>query len=500
MTNALRSAPVRGSRRVLRVAARAATATALVVSATVVGFSLSSDDGGRTVAALANATIGAGGEYHALTPLRILDTREANLDVAPFGRKPFQTASSDGLFNVPVVDRAGLGPFHDGNGDCADDNVLAVAVTITVVNPTSVGYLEAFGKGENHPATSIVNFKPGAVVANTAVLRPGCDGELSVRLAPAAAATGDVLIDIFGWFSSSSYVNASDPGARLEPSGPGRIYDSRETAFGAHAFGPAEQRELTIWGAKAFDTGAEVVVNSSNVVAVLLNVTGVNANPGSANTFVSLLPAPVVPGEQVSTSNLNLVTGQVRSNMAIVPVSADGKIWVYNANGNNHVVVDVMGYFLKNQDPSTSRGRVIPLVAPFRAFDTREAAFADQPLPPAYAEDWSFQDFAQDVKVNGQPLDSGQIGLIGNLTAAALGRQYDWAPTGSYVTAYPTPSGGGAQSPPLISNLGIKDGETVANLVLLKYGSDGTDPYQVRFYNRAGYLDYLLDVTAIVLS
>ena len=38
------------------------------------------------------------------------------------------------------------------------------------------------------------------------------------------------------------------------------------------------------------------------------------------------------------------------------------------------------------------------------------------------------------------------------------------------------------------------------NLVLLKYGSDGTDPYQVRFYNRAGYLDYLLDVTAVILA
>jgi hypothetical protein len=36
--------------------------------------------------------------------------------------------------------------------------------------------------------------------------------------------------------------------------------------------------------------------------------------------------------------------------------------------------------------------------------------------------------------------------------------------------------------------------------VMLSYGSDGTDPYQVRFYNRAGYLDYLLDVTAVILA
>jgi hypothetical protein len=154
-----------------------------------------------------------------------------------------------------------------------------------------------------------------------------------------------------------------------------------------------------------------------------------------------------------------------------------------------------MGYLIANRDPSTTRGRVIPLVAPFRAFDTREAAFSDQPLPPANAEDWSFTDFAADVKVQGVPVGP-QLGLIGNLTGAALGRQYNWAPAASYLTAYPTPTGGGAQSPPLISNLGITDTEIVPNMALLRYGPDGS----VRFYNRAGYLDYLLDVSAVVLA
>ena len=103
------------------------------------------------------------------------------------------------------------------------------------------------------------------------------------------------------------------------------------------------------------------------------------------------------------------------------------------------------------------------------------------------------------MKVAGDPVGA-QLGLIGNLTAAALGRQYSWAPSSSYVTAYPTPAGGGAQTPPFVSNLGITEGEIVPNLVMLAYGSDGTDPNQVRFYNRAGYLDYLLDVTAVILA
>ena len=140
MTNALRSPLVSRPRRLLRVAARLGVASALVAVATVVGFSTSSDDG-RTVEAAADG----GGEYHALTPTRILDTRDAALDVAPGGRKPF----GDTPFNVPISGRAGLPAFENGNGDCADDNLLAVAVNIVVVKPKTEGYLKASGKGEN---------------------------------------------------------------------------------------------------------------------------------------------------------------------------------------------------------------------------------------------------------------------------------------------------------------------------------------------------------------
>ncbi len=496
MTNGLRSAPVRGSRRVLRVVARSATATALVVAATVVGFSFSSRDSGRTVAALENATMGAGGEYHPLTPKRILDTRDPALDVAPAGRKPTSTNATDATtFDVPIVGRGGLPAFVDNNGDCADDNVLAVAVNITVVEPTGEGWMRAFGKKAPEGTSSLINFKPGEVVPNTALLRPGCDGQLTVRLwTGAGAGQADVVIDVFGWISSSS-----DPtrGARLHPAGPGRIFDSREAPFGATPFTTGEQRFVQIRGATSYNPTISNIV-PGDATGVLVNVTAVDNIPGSSPTYISLLPAPLAAGEKPTTSNLNLRVGQIRSNLAIVPISQDGGIYVYNFSGNAHVILDVMGYFVSRPDDS-STGRVIPLVSPFRAFDTREAAFADQPLPPANAEDWSFTDFAADVKVAGSPVGA-QLGLLGNLTAAALGRQYSWAPSSSYVTAYPTPAGGGAQTPPFVSNLGISEGEVVPNLVMLAYGSDGTDPYQVRFYNRAGYLDYLLDVTAVILA
>ena len=493
MTNRLRSAPVKRPRRALRVAGRAAVSIALIAVATFVGFTGSSDDG-RTVEALDATIEGAGGEYHPLTPKRILDTREpAPLDVAPLGRKSFNTSGPESTFNVPIVGRGGL-PAFVNNGQCADQNVLAVAVNVTVVDPAGDGWLRAYGKSAPEGGSSVVNFKSGETTANTALLRPGCDGELSLRLYSGTPnASAHVLIDVFGWISSSAW---SERGARLEAAGPGRIFDSREAPYGATPFAAGQQKAINIRGTASYDPVIDPIVPSgADVTGVLVNITAVNNIPGSQPTYISVLPSTLGAGELPSTSNLNLRIGQIRSNLAIVPITdGEGRVWVYNHAGNAHVVLDVMGYFVQRHDNSRA-GRIVPLVSPFRAFDTRESAFHDVPLPPANAEDWSFADFVGDVKIAGEPVGP-QSGLIGNLTAAGLARQYSWAPIASWVAAYPTPPAGGSQTPPFVSNLGLNETEIVPNLVMLAYG-EGT---QVRFYNRAGYLDYLLDVTAVVLA
>jgi hypothetical protein len=456
----------------------------------------------RTVQAVGEA-FGSGGEYHPVDPVRILDTRQRSLDVEPFGRKGTGNDPGGPTFDVPIVGRGGLPTPVDRDGDGFDDNVLAVAVNITIVNPTGSGYLKAYGTGEQPGTSSIVNFRPGEVVPNSAVLRPGRDGELTVQVAtPGVSGSVDVLIDVFGWFSSSGYEsNGGEFGARLvaPPAGPGRIFDSREASGGSRPFGAAEERRVRIWGADASNpTVADIVPNDPDVVGVLLNITGVNNLGGSRATFYSLKPGPTPAGTAPSTSNMNLLAGKFRSNLAIVPLSASGDVYVYNLAGQSHIILDVVGYLVKNEPPTSCRGRVIPLVAPFRAFDTRESAFFQQPLPPANAEDWSFQAFANDVKIGSSPVGP-QVGLIGNLTAAGLGRRIAWEPVSSFLTAYPTPAGPGTQLP-TVSNLVVAEGEVVPNMAFLTYGSNGSDPYQIRFYNHNGFLDYLLDVTAVVLD
>ena len=44
-----------------------------------------------------------------------------------------------------------------------------------------------------------------------------------------------------------------------------------------------------------------------------------------------------------STSNLN-TGGTTRSNLALVPIGPDGRIWLFNAAGLTDVIVDVEGF------------------------------------------------------------------------------------------------------------------------------------------------------------
>ena len=494
MTNALRSRFVQ-SRRVLRALG---TLAALTVAAAV-GVAVT-PQGGRTVQAVAGGTLGAGGEFHQIVPDRILDTREPNLDVgSPAGRKPTGPLGNAPVLEIPVVGEGGLPDFVDADDDGVDDNVLAVVVNITVIAPTRSGYLRAFGTGTPEGETSVVNFRANERVPNSAVIRPGRDGKLSLRMVtPDGTGSAHVAVDVAGWFSSSAYQTR---GARTVTIDPARIFDSRRSGG---PLGSEAQRNLRIRGATEMGNSGNVVVpNDPDVVGVILNVTGVNRQPTSTITFASVLPGPVPGRGAVTTSNLNLDPGQLRANLAIVPLpSGDDDLTLFNSAGSTHVIVDVVGYLVAGEAVDTTAGRVIPLVAPFRALDTRETEHFAQPLGPANGEDWSFDDFVADVKIGSEPVGEQQ-GLFGNLTATGLRRQYPEAPVQTYLTAYPSPANAPG-APPNVSNVNLGEGVAVPKLALVSYGQTEIDDepveHGVAVYNSEGYVHYILDVYAVVLS
>ncbi len=427
--------------------------------------------------ASADGGLGAGGEYHPLTPERIFDSRPTSPinDVAPLGSKPIGT--NEPTFDIQLLGKGGV--------PVSGTDVLAVAISITITGPGSAGYLTAYPAGTGG-TSSLLNFAAGQTVPNLAIVRGGTDGKLTIKIFGAAPGSANVLVDVLGWFSSSSYTAGTpgdltdERGARLVSVNPARILDTR----GSSPLGPGAQLTVPFRGASAAGT---TVPNDANVVGALINVTAVAPTTG---TFVSVVPTEPVGAP--TTSNLNVAAGRVQANLVMVPVGPDGAIHLYNSAGNTNLLVDVLGYLQTGAPEATRAGRVIPLTSPYRALDTRQAPFGGVPLGPAQAEDWSFAAFAASVNIDGIAVGN-QAALIGNLTNASLARQYPTVKVEpGFLTVYPADSA----SLPVISNLNNYESAAVPNMALIKYGTDQT----VRVYNAAGYAHYILDVSAVVLA
>jgi len=451
----------------------------MVVGALIASvLAFSSGPGGGSAPVAYAAGLGAGGEYHPLTPARIYDTRPPGIN-SPVG--PIATSPSGGTADVAILGQGGV--------PASATDVLAVAVSITVVSPTKEGYLQVYPTGSTPGISSVVNYAAGQTVPNLTVLTIGSGGKITVKLVTPTNGTADVLIDVFGWFSTSGFATS---GARLIPVAPGRIYDSRDPAFNPTTapLGQGTTVKLGIRGADALNPNvSDVVPNSPNVVGVVLNVTGINDQPGSSNTFVTV--APEDPSGPPPTSNLNLTPGQVKANLVIVPVTNnDGKVRLYNNSGSTHLAVDVVGYMLANQDPATRLGRVVPLTAPFRAFDTRESTFGSVQLGPGQAEAWSFKQFAASVTLDGAAVGN-QIALIGNITGTGLTRFTPTQPVATYFTLYPD-----GVPRPNASNINVTEGVNVPNMAVVKLGTESV----IKAYNNAGYIHYIFDISAVVLD
>lgn len=421
----------------------------------------------------AHAALGAGGEYHPVTPARILDTRVAGsptVGARAFGQ-PFD------------VQLTGAPKLTGGSAGIPGSGVLAVVANVTVVDPQRPGFLTSYPSGSALPLAANVNFAPGRNVPNLAILRPGPNGRVSIYLGPPhATGTAHVVIDVVGWISSST---SGTRGARLVSLAPGRILDTRDGTGRAGALGQGQSFRLQIRGADAVaPSRPDYVPAGGDVTAVLLNLA---ATEPTAPTHLSVVPEQ--PAGPPSTASLNVVAGQTKSSLVIVPIGADGGIHLYNNSGSVHLVADVVGYFRSGVTNETRAGRIVPLASPFRVLDTREPAFGMARLGPRQTETWNFRPFVENVSLGGVWVGE-QDAVIMNLTATELTFPYPLG-NATHMTVYP---GGTAQ--PLAASLNLGVGEDVPNLVVARLSGDD----RVSVFNNSGFIHYVADASAVVLS
>ena len=426
----------------------------------------------------AHAALGPGGEYHPVTPSRVLDTRVASS--SPSGIRGFGESNA---FDVQI---AGATPLGGGAPVVPSANVLAVVANLTVSAPSRDGYLTAYPKGSATPNASNVNFRTGENVPNLAILRPGADGKVTFRFESYAGlpAQADLIVDIVGWFSTSS---AASRGARLVSLAPGRILDSRTATARNGALGAGQSFRLQIRGANAVGPDRPAYVpDQPSVSAVVLNVT---ATAPTSDTFITVQPEDFAGFP--STSSVNVSAGQTKANLVIVPVGADGGVRFFNERGSVHLIADVVGYFKSGVNDETRAGRIVPLDSPFRAADTRVPGLGGPgKLGSGQAEDWDFNPFVQGVKVGGVWIGE-QDALLANLTAADLSFPYPVSRNDTFLTLYPA-----GTSLPNASNVNLLPNRAVPNLAVLRL----SDANKLTVYNDNGFVNYIIDVAAVVLQ
>jgi hypothetical protein len=238
----------------------------------------------------------SGGRFTSLNPARLLDTREPTDPL-------FGAVAGGGSIDLAVT----------GVGGVPASGVSAVALNVTVDQPTAPGYITVWPTGAQRPTASTHNFTPGLTVANLVLAKVGDGGKVSLFNSNGAT---HLVADVVGYFSST--------GGRFIPISPSRVVNTRDGT--GDRLGPL--------GANGSFT--PVVSGGSGAV---VNVTSVNA---STTGYITAWPA----GETMPlVSTLNPRPGVPVPNQAYLKLSADGRLGVYNFAGSSDVVIDVFGYF-----------------------------------------------------------------------------------------------------------------------------------------------------------
>ncbi|MGE0879722.1 MAG: fibronectin type III domain-containing protein [Acidimicrobiia bacterium] len=183
---------------------------------------------------------------------------------------------------------------------------------------------------------------------------------------------------------------------------------------------------------------------ANEISAAIVNITATQpAGAGYVSAYPSKTPTPTV-------SNVNVVrAGQTVSNLATVPVGADGAI-ALTTSVATHLVIDLIGVYVPATNPANGEGRFVG-VAPARLLDTRIALGVTTRRPYAAGSTVTFTATGR----GGIPT-TGVRAVVVNLTIA------DPAGAG-YATAYPS-----GTARPNVSSVNIeRAGQTIANSVIV---------------------------------
>lgn len=296
----------------------------------------------------------------------------------------------------------------------------AVVLNVTVEGGTAASHLTVWPTGQTQPTASNLNWAAGETRPNAVKVKVGTGGKVSIRN---NSGTVHVIADVFGHYAAS--------GDLFTGAQPDRILDTRDGTGLTGAFTGGQSRDLPVSGAGGVPGDA---------TAVVLNVT---VTRGTAASHLTISPFGETPP---LTSNLNWVPNQTVPNLVIAKLGTDGKITIRNNAGTVHVLADVLGWYRPTGDRYAA-------VQPTRLLDTRDGTGLSGRFGNGQSRDLAVADAG---------------GVPAGATAAVLNVTVTGGTGASHLTAWPKDG-----TVPDTSNLNWVAGETVANLVVVKVGTDG---------------------------
>ncbi|HEX6357329.1 GH25 family lysozyme [Actinophytocola sp.] len=241
----------------------------------------------------------ASGLYTALSPQRVLDTRDG---AGPLG--PNATRDLDLSAYVPA-------------------SATAVTLNLTGVGATESTFVTAFPTGADaRPNASNLNLANGNPTPNLVTVKLGLNRKVSLYNLTGSV---DLVADLAGYYS--------DTGAKFVPVAPQRLLDSRN--------GGVSWTPVSGGGVATALTMIDAVPHGAS--GVIMNVTGVSP---TADTYVAVYPKTSTTPPPPGASNLNLVAGQIVPNLVSVAVGSNSDVWLFNRSGSINLVADLAGYFI----------------------------------------------------------------------------------------------------------------------------------------------------------
>ena len=248
-----------------------------------------------------------------------------------------------------------------GHGSVPSTGVSAVALTITVLSPTTAGYLTAYAAGTSRPPTANVYLSPGRSIGNMAISMVGSAG--TVTIYNGAPASTQLVVDVAGYFLAGTPTAAG----AFVPVPPAR--DTSEQVVKAREVG-----------------GTQVPTGDTNVPAGALVV---SETVSGATTY----GYSVVYGEHVRPlgSSLSFNGGQATAGMVTPGEDINGVVFYNGSAGTARFTVDSFGYYIRRPGVGAVSGRVTDStshagVAGVRVVSFGQVDFNSQDPP----QDWTY--------------------------------------------------------------------------------------------------------------